>query len=70
MLAVHRRLAAEDRAARILLQVHDELILELPEAELEAVRPIVTEEMERVITLIVPLKVDIGVGKNWREAHP
>jgi DNA polymerase-1 len=70
MLAVHRRLAAEGRAARILLQVHDELILELPEAEVDTVRPIVTEEMERVIELVVPLKVDIGVGKNWSEAHP
>jgi len=70
MLAVHRRLAAEVRAARILLQVHDELILELPEAEVDTVRPIVTEEMERVIELVVPLKVDIGIGKNWSEAHP
>ena len=70
MLAVHRRLAAEGRAARILLQVHDELILELPEAEVDTVRPIVTEEMERVIELVVPLKVDIGIGKNWSEAHP
>ncbi|MEP6600283.1 MAG: DNA polymerase I [Nitrospirota bacterium] len=70
MLAVHRRLAAEGRAARILLQVHDELILELPEAEVDTVRPIVTEEMERVMDLVVPLKVDIGVGKNWSEAHP
>jgi DNA polymerase-1 len=70
MLAVHRRLAAEGRAARILLQVHDELILELPEAEVDTVRPIVTEEMERVIELVVPLKIDIGIGKNWSEAHP
>ena len=70
MLAVHRRLAAEGRAAQILLQVHDELILELPEAEVDTVRPIVTEEMERVIELVVPLKVDIGIGKNWSEAHP
>ena len=70
MLAVHRRLAAEGRAAQILLQVHDELILELPEAEVDSVRPIVTEEMERVIELVVPLKVDIGIGKNWSEAHP
>ena len=70
MLAVHRRLAAEGQAARILLQVHDELILELPEAEVDTVRPIVTEEMERVIELVVPLKVDIGIGKNWSEAHP
>ena len=70
MLAVHRRLADEGHAARILLQVHDELILELPEAERDAVRRLVTEAMERVIELMVPLKVDIGIGKNWREAHP
>ena len=70
MLAVHRRLADEGKAARILLQVHDELILELPEAERDAVRRIVTEAMEGVIELMVPLKVDIGIGKNWREAHP
>ena len=70
MLAVHRRLADEGQAARILLQVHDELILELPEAERDAVRRIVTEAMEGVIELMVPLKVDIGIGKTWREAHP
>jgi DNA polymerase-1 len=70
MLAVHRRLAEEGHAARILLQVHDELILELPEADRDAVRRTVTEAMEGVIELMVPLKVDIGIGKNWREAHP
>jgi len=44
--------------------------LELPESELDAVRRLVTEEMEQVIELAVPLKVDIGIGKTWREAHP
>lgn len=70
MLAVHRRLTTEDLGAKMLLQVHDELILELPESELDAVRRLVTEEMEQVIELAVPLKVDIGIGKTWREAHP
>jgi len=70
MLAVHRRLTTEGLGAKMLLQVHDELILELPESELDAVRRLVTEEMEQVIELAVPLKVDIGIGKTWREAHP
>lgn len=70
MLAVHRRLAAEGRRARILLQVHDELILEVPESEIEPVRQLIIEEMEKALVLAVPLKVDVGIGKNWREAHP
>ena len=70
MLALRRRIASEGRGAKILLQVHDELILEVPDAELDVVRRIVTEEMEGVIKLAAPLKVDIGIGKNWREAHP
>jgi DNA polymerase-1 len=70
MLALRRRIADEGREAKILLQVHDELILEVPDAELDVVRRIVTEEMEGVIKLAAPLKVDIGIGKNWREAHP
>jgi len=70
MLAVRRRLAAEKMTAKMILQVHDELIFEVAEAEVEAVRKIVVEEMERVVSLAVPLRVDVGVGKNWREAHP
>ena len=70
MLAVRRRLAAERMTAKMILQVHDELIFEIAEAEVEAVRTIVVEEMERVVSLAVPLRVDVGVGKNWRQAHP
>ncbi len=70
MLALRRRIVTEGRRAKILLQVHDELILEVPDAELDVARVMVTEEMEGVIELAAPLKVDIGVGKNWREAHP
>ncbi|HZN44225.1 MAG TPA: DNA polymerase, partial [Nitrospiraceae bacterium] len=58
---------------KIILQVHDELIFEVPEAHLEAAKPLVKMEMEAVgqmLGLSVPLKVDIGVGKNWRAAHP
>jgi DNA polymerase I len=70
MLAVHRRLAAEGNGAKMLLQVHDELILEVRQSQVESVRKAVVEEMEGVVELAVPLRVDVGVGENWREAHP
>jgi DNA polymerase-1 len=49
------------------LQVHDELVFEVPEAEIEAMRTLVREQMERVHPLSVPLLVEIGVGSNWRD---
>ena len=55
--------------ARMLLQVHDELIFEVAEAELEATRALVKEVMESAATLDVPLVVDTGIGDNWDEAH-
>ncbi|HZC68736.1 MAG TPA: DNA polymerase I [Nitrospirales bacterium] len=70
MLAVRGRLQEEGASAKMILQVHDELIFEVAEGAIETVRKIVVEEMERVVTLAVPLKVDVGVGRNWREAHP
>jgi DNA polymerase I len=70
MLAVSRRLVADGATAKMILQVHDELIFEMAETEVEQVRKIVVEEMERAVSLAVPLKVDVGVGKNWRQAHP
>jgi DNA polymerase-1 len=51
------------------MQVHDELVLEAPAAELDAVRSLVREEMERVLPLKVPLRVDVRSGRNWSEAH-
>jgi DNA polymerase I len=70
MLAVRGRLRADGAMAKMILQVHDELIFEVPEGGVDRVRKIVVEEMERVVSLTVPLKVDVGVGRNWREAHP
>jgi DNA polymerase-1 len=49
--------------------VHDELVFEVPLAEIEAVKPLVVEEMEHAIQLDVPVKADAGVGRNWFEAH-
>jgi DNA polymerase-1 len=69
MLAVSASLRETGSGARVVLQVHDELVLEVPKREMEAVRERVTEVMEGVLPLEVPLRVDIGVGRNWREAH-
>lgn len=69
MVAVDRRLARDGLRAAILLQVHDELLLEADERDETAVRAAVQEEMENVMTLAVPLRVDIGVGRSWAEAH-
>ncbi len=68
MIRIHDRLCQENWQARMLLQVHDELIFEVPENELESLRTMVRQEMEQVLELAVPLKVGIGVGKNWMEA--
>jgi len=69
MIRVHRALRADHPHARLLLQVHDELVLEVPRNELLAVSARVRHEMESVATLAVPLRVDVGVGDNWDEAH-
>jgi DNA polymerase-1 len=68
MVAVHRRLRDEGRGARLVLQVHDELLLEVPEPEVSAVRDLVREEMCGAYPLDPPLAVDIGVGVDWNEA--
>ncbi len=53
----------------MIMQVHDELVFEVPEAELPLVRASVTDLMTNAVTLAVPLVVDTGVGNNWDEAH-
>jgi DNA polymerase-1 len=68
MLRMHRRLRDEGRSARLVLQVHDELLLEAPEAEIPAVKELVHEEMCGAYELDPPLAVDVGVGADWNEA--
>jgi DNA polymerase-1 len=68
MIAIHRRLRQEGRTARLVLQIHDELLLEAPEKEVSAVKDLVREEMCRAYDLDPPLAVDIGVGDDWNEA--
>ncbi len=68
MIDLDKRLRKEKLQARLLLQVHDELILEVPEEEIEQLSEIVTEVMENTVTLNVPLKVDCAYGKSWYDA--
>jgi DNA polymerase-1 len=68
MIRIHRRLREEGRGARLVLQVHDELLLEVPETEVKDVREVVRAEMVGAYDLDPPLAVDVGVGENWAEA--
>jgi len=69
MVAIHRRLRRENLPARMLLQIHDELIFEVPSDQLDYLAKLVTEEMAGVRTLNVPLRVDIKAGPNWADAQ-
>ena len=69
MIAVQRWLDEERLASKLIMQVHDELVLEVPQAELDRVLPAVQRIMNGVARLSVPLEVDCGVGSNWEQAH-
>ena len=69
MLSVDEWLRENGCGARIIMQVHDELVLEAPESDTESVADTVAELMASVADLAVPLKVDVGVGPNWAQAH-
>jgi DNA polymerase-1 len=65
MIRLHE--ALRGRKTRLLLQVHDELLLEVPEEEMDEIRPMVAEIMSRAFALDVPLKVETEIGPNWLE---
>ena len=69
MIDLHERLQGEDIGARLVLQVHDELIVEAPDKHKEAASLALRKSMESAASLDVPLSVDLGVGQNWAEAH-
>jgi len=69
MINVHRRFREEGIRSRVILQVHDELVVDMLRAEQQRVIAIVTEEMEHAAALRVRLEVDYGIGENWLEAH-
>jgi DNA polymerase-1 len=69
MIAVQGWIDREGLASRLLLQVHDELILEVPDDELDRVRAELPTQMCNVAELRVPLRVGLGAGRNWEAAH-
>ncbi len=69
MIRIDRRLQEEKLQSKMIMQVHDELVFEAPEEELETLRALVAYEMANALKLDVPIKVDIGIGNNWLEAH-
>jgi len=69
MIRISEKLKRKNLASTMILQVHDELVFEVPDNEIEVMKQFVRSEMEGVVTLSVPILVDLGVGKNWDEAH-
>ena len=69
MINIHKKLTSENWKSKMLLQVHDELVFDVHNSELEKIQPMIKHEMENAYKLDVPLTVDIGTGKNWLEAH-
>ncbi|WP_442481298.1 DNA polymerase I [Aeoliella sp. SH292] len=69
MLAIHRRMKAEQLQAKMILQIHDELVFDVPDAELDTLRALVVEEMAGVYELRVPLGVDVKTGENWAKCE-
>ena len=69
MIAVEELLDRERKATRMIMQVHDELVFEVPNDELDWAREAVPQTMASVATLAVPLVAEVGVGPNWDQAH-
>ncbi|TRX38985.1 DNA polymerase I [Flavobacterium restrictum] len=69
MINIHKKLVAENWKSKMLLQVHDELVFDVHNSELEKIQPMIKHEMENAFIMNVPLDVEIGLGKNWLEAH-
>jgi DNA polymerase-1 len=69
MINIHKKLNSENWKSKMLLQVHDELVFDVHESELEAIQPMIRHEMENAFILDVPLVVDMGTGENWLAAH-
>ena len=69
MIRIQKRIEEGRYSTRMIMQVHDELVFEIPEEELSTMVPLVRNEMEAVMELTVPLKVSVSTGNNWAEAH-
>ena len=68
MIRVNQELKKQNLKSRLLLQIHDELLVETEKSEIETVKEIIVNEMQRAAELLVPLVADVNEGKNWYEA--
>jgi len=69
MINIHKKLTSENWQSKMLLQVHDELVFDVHNSEVEKIKPMIKHEMENAFKLAVPLEVELGIGKDWLEAH-
>ena len=69
MINIHKKLKEENWKSKMLLQVHDELVFDVHNDELEKIQPMIKHEMENAFMMSVPLDVELGLGKDWLEAH-
>jgi DNA polymerase-1 len=69
MIAVQRWIDSTGRKSRLVMQVHDELVLEVPESEIDVIKNELPQLMNSVASLDVPLAIDLGIGPNWDTAH-
>ncbi|WP_264526306.1 DNA polymerase I [Flavobacterium sp. N502536] len=69
MINIHKKLKEENWKSKMLLQVHDELVFDVHNDELEKIQPMIKHEMENAFTMAVPLEVELGMGKDWLAAH-
>jgi DNA polymerase-1 len=69
MIRIHRALKEDGFRTRMIIQIHDELVFEVPKKELAKLKPMVRSNMENALALSVPIKVDMGSGRTWYEAH-
>ena len=69
MINIYKKLTSENWKSKMLLQVHDELVFDVHNSEIEKIQPMIKHEMENAFTLAVPLEVEMGMGRNWLEAH-
>ena len=69
MVSIWGRMRKQGLSSRLIMQIHDELVFEVKESESEIMEGLIREEMEHVVTLSVPLRVSLGKGHSWAEAH-
>ena len=68
MVKISEELKTKNLQAQLIMQVHDELVIECPDAEVEIIKKILHDVMEHIVSWDIPMAVEVGIGKNWLEA--